>query len=94
VRPHPLLELKTGTCCLLACRDDHDVAADNAYKNGTANPVDGVTYARRRCNGVQVGCVLVIMNRQAFKAYRRVHSMGRVAVVAGALAEPACRCCD
>jgi hypothetical protein len=37
-----------------ADRDDHDVAADNAYQNGTANPVDDVTYANRRCNGVQV----------------------------------------
>lgn len=44
-------------CSLNAYRDDHDVAADNAYKNGTANPVDAVTYANRRRNGVQVRMV-------------------------------------
>ncbi|KAF6253147.1 PhoD-like phosphatase-domain-containing protein [Scenedesmus sp. NREL 46B-D3] len=34
-------------------QDDHDVAADNAYQNGTANPVDNVPYSNRKCNGVQ-----------------------------------------
>lgn len=44
-------------CFVLLCtasRDDHDVAADNAYRNGSENPVQGVTYANRKCNGVQV----------------------------------------
>lgn len=40
----------------MSIRDDHDVAADNAWENGTANPVNGVTYANRRCHGVQVSC--------------------------------------
>jgi hypothetical protein len=33
------------------------VAADNAYRNGTANPTVGVTYNNRKCNGVQV-CIV------------------------------------
>uniref|UniRef100_A0A383WPE6 PhoD-like phosphatase metallophosphatase domain-containing protein n=1 Tax=Tetradesmus obliquus TaxID=3088 RepID=A0A383WPE6_TETOB len=38
---------------IIAVWDDHDVAADNAWQNGSANPVDSVAYANRRCNGVQ-----------------------------------------
>ena len=37
----------------LISRDDHDVTADNARENGTANPVPDVTFQRRKCAAVQ-----------------------------------------
>jgi hypothetical protein len=38
-----------------ANRDDHETA-NNAFKEGAENNVDGTTWENRRCAGVQVSC--------------------------------------
>lgn len=40
-------------CCFLTARDDHETA-NNAFKEGAENSVEGTTWENRRCAGVQV----------------------------------------